>query len=263
MSKLRVRLYVRPNCGTCDQAADRLREAVGGTSVQVETVDVSSDPVYSQLYGDHLPVVDFGDNVRLYWPFSIDEIRQSLQQVRSSQPAQGCARWLVIAVDRFVYLFSKYWLLFIIVLIGIYAGLPLLAPLLMGAGYETPANLIYSAYRFACHQLPSRSFFVGGQQVAYCERCMATYTSLLVAAILFGFVRHRLKPLSWKLYLLFLVPMAIDGLTQLVGLRTSGWVLRTITGALFGFGSAWFAFPYLEQGFRDARQQIEDKLPSD
>ena len=89
---------------------------------------------------------------------------------------------------------------------------------------------------------------------------MATYTGLLLSAVLFALVRHRLRPLSWKLYLLFLAPMALDGITQLAGLRTSVWQLRVLTGALFGIGSAWMALPYLEMGFRDARQSVCEQL---
>jgi uncharacterized membrane protein len=54
--------------------------------------------------------------------------------------------------------------------------------------------------------------------------------------------------------------MAIDGITQLFGLRESNWQLRTITGALFGLASVWLAYPYLEEGMRDIRDTVNEKL---
>ena len=254
-----VKLYLQLNSPSCDEAEALLQEVSAARPIDIQRTDIDTDPVFEQLYAGHVPVLDFGGH-RLYWPFTAADIEQMLDQTLPQPAVTGCARNVVIWVDKFVYHFAKHWLLFIGVIIGLYAGLPILAPLLMAAGLEAPANLIYSGYRLGCHQLPSRSFFISGQQIAYCERCMATYTALFLSVILFAFVRRWLKPLSWKVYILFLVPLALDGVSQMFGLRTSNWVLRTITGALFGFGSAWMAFPYLEEGFLDARKSVSDQL---
>ena len=50
---------------------------------------------------------------------------------------------------------------------GLYVGLPLLAPVLMDAGWTTPAKIIYIVYRPLCHQLPERSYFLGGPEHVY------------------------------------------------------------------------------------------------
>jgi uncharacterized membrane protein len=57
--------------------------------------------------------------------------------------------------------------------------------------------------------------------------------------------------MPFRLYLLFILPMAVDGLTQLVGLRESTPFLRTLTGSLFGIGSAWLVLTYIEASFRE------------
>jgi uncharacterized membrane protein len=44
-----------------------------------------------------------------------------------------------------------------------------------------------------------------------------------------------------------MLPLAYDGFTQLFGLRQSTWEIRLLTGALFGLGAAWFAFPWLQK----------------
>jgi len=36
--------------------------------------------------------------------------------------------------------------------------------------------------------------------------------------------------------------------------------MRLITGALFGLGAVWLAYPYVESAFADAARQIEDKF---
>ncbi len=58
-------------------------------------------------------------------------------------------------------------------------------------------------------------------------------------------------PLPFKYFVLFMIPIAIDGLTQLVGWRESNWLLRSITGALFGFAAVWLAYPYVDEAMQE------------
>jgi hypothetical protein len=84
---------------------------------------------------------------------------------------------------------------------------------------------------------------------------------------LFGLARTRLKPLNWRVYLLFLVPIAIDGLWQLftsplvilpfLPTHESDPLLRGITGALFGLGSIWLIYPYVQEAMRDAHADAQ------
>ena len=93
-----------------------------------------------------------------------------------------------------------------------------------------------------------------GWKVALCQRDVAIYATVFVTGLLYSLVRYRLRPLPFKVYVLFLIPIGVDGLTQLVGWRESTPFLRTLTGALFGFASVWFAYPYVE----DAMQEVLD-----
>ena len=243
-----------------------LDQAAAHVPLQVQVVDIQPDPVLHKLFADHVPVADFGEGERLYWPFGLDDVLGVLNgTVRADKPparpaVTGRARDLVIFIDKAIYRFARHWVAVIAFVMALYAGLPALAPILMANSYAGPANLIYSAYRFACHQLPSRSYFIFGQQMAYCHRDTAIYTALFLSIVIFGLVRHRIKPLPLPAYALFVAPMALDGLTQLVGLRVSSWQLRTVTGALFGIGSGWLALPYLEEAFQDIRQSVNAQL---
>ncbi len=197
-------------------------------------------------------------------------------------------------VDGAVMGIARHWLALFNSLVALYLILPFLAPLLAKSGLTLPASLIYSAYSATCHQLPERSYFLFGEQplysltsleksgldpvqglferrayrgnedtgykVAICQRDVAIYGSVVAAGLLFGLLRGRFHSISLKIYVLLLFPMALDGLSQLFGLRESNWWLRTVTGALFGGASVWLAYPYIEAAMRDVILQEELRL---
>jgi uncharacterized membrane protein len=98
--------------------------------------------------------------------------------------------------------------------------------------------------------------------VAFCERDVAIYGAIFISGLVYAVVRQRLK--NWRMrfryFVLFLIPMGIDGVLQLFGFYESNWLLRTITGVIFGVGAVLFAYPYLEEGFVDVRRTINSKL---
>ena len=208
------------------------------------------------------------------------------------QPVTGRTRDLVIFMDKAIFQMAKHWLALINIFWGLYVGLPIAAPVMMDAGWELPSKVIYTLYRPACHQRPTRSFFYGGPQWAYtpeelaaagvdinplsraigneqvgwklafCQRDVAIYGSIFGMGLVYGLLRKRGGgwQLKFRYYLLFLVPMGVDGVLQLLGLYESTWQMRAITGASFGLGSVLFAYPYLEEGFGDVRRTINSKL---
>ena len=117
--------------------------------------------------------------------------------------------------------------------------------------------------------------FIGNAQVGYkvaiCERDVAIYGGLLLSGLVFGLVRSRVKPISFLVYILVgLVPMGLDGGSQLVSYitpslfggvpRESTWLLRTVTGGLFGWATAWLAFPHLQTAFAEMREAASQRL---
>jgi uncharacterized membrane protein len=206
-------------------------------------------------------------------------------------------RRFVVFVDRLVLFIGDHWLALAVLGLAVFDGLPFLAPLLMHAGLTGPGNVIYTAYGLTCHQLAYRTFFFFGSQpdytidqlhsllpgaqdipalslfwrdyrgdallgykMAWCERDAAIYTSMLAGSVLFGLIRTRLRPLDIRAYLLLIAPLAIDGLTQLTGLRESTATLRVITGVLFGGASIWLIYPYVEAAMIDMRAQAQDQF---
>ena len=154
----------------------------------------------------------------------------------------------------------RHWLLVANSIVLLYGGLPWLSPLLRAVGFDALGQGIFLAYRPLCHQLPERSFFVFGYQVAFCHREAAMYTLLFIGGLLFGLVRDRLKPLPLAVGALLLLPMLLDGGSHLLddvlhlGLRGGGdapgtlnfW-LRMLTGFLFALAMILVVYPCLER----------------
>ena len=212
---------------------------------------------------------------------------------------------------------ARHWLLFVNLLVALWVALPWLAPVFMHLGWTSAAKAVYFLYSFQCHQLPERSYFLFGRQamyslaeiqaawqftenplilrqfignsemgwkVAWSDRMVSMYTSILFGGLLYGLVRKRLKPIPFWTFAILLLPMAIDGGTHMVsdlagigkGFRdTNVWLqvltnnafpitfyqgdalgslnswMRLITGILFGIALVGFAYPYVSDSFAD------------
>jgi uncharacterized membrane protein len=67
-----------------------------------------------------------------------------------------------------------------------------------------------------------------------------------------------------------IIPIGFDGLSQMPGLannlpewipiRESNPVLRTVTGSLFGFFTAWYLFPLIEESMVETRTILTEKI---
>lgn len=123
----------------------------------------------------------------------------------------------------------------------------------------------YSVTRFQARE------YIGdntvGYKVALCERDTAIYLAILLFGIIFAVTGRRLKTLHWMLWLLIgIAPVGLDGFSQLISQFNWEWLmsiipyrestpyLRVLTGALFGFMTAWFAYPNIEESMSETRQ---------
>lgn len=226
-------------------------------------------------------------------------------------------------MKRVVLGLARHWLLFVNLLIALWVALPWLAPVFMHLGWVSAAKVIYLLYSFQCHQLPERSYFLFGRQamyslaeiqsvwqftenplilrqfignpemgwkVAWSDRMVSMYTSILFGGLLYGLARKWLKPLPFWTFAILLLPMIIDGSTHMVsdlagmgqGFRdTNIWLqiitnnafsaafyqgdalgsfnswMRLITGILFGIALVGFAYPYINDSFADTVRDNE------
>lgn len=132
--------------------------------------------------------------------------------------------------------------------------------------------------------------FIGNEELGYkmalCERDIAIYGFVLIGGLVYGLLRRRyhVKPLPLLLFIILgLGPIALDGFSQLFGyyatlfetaepsaaatfiqrvfpLRESTPLLRTLTGALFGFMLVWLAYPRIEEGMKGTERDLQRKL---
>lgn len=172
-------------------------------------------------------------------------------------------------------LLVRHWLGITNSALALVLGLAVLAPILMAFGFPQMARPIYWMYQAVCHQWPFRSFFLFGPQpvyqqseivalasaselwsligspelgfkMAFCERDFAITAGGLLMGLLYIRVRRRLAPPSVLFYIALLIPIFVDGITQLPGWRESIWEYRVSTGAITGVATVWLLFPYLE-----------------
>jgi len=112
-----------------------------------------------------------------------------------------------------------------------------------------------------------------GYKVALCERDVAIWGSMLLFGLIFSLTGRRIPQLHWLLWLLIgLGPVGLDGFSQLISQLPFDWIhnllpyrestpfLRTLTGFLFGFSTAWFAFPSIEESMVDTRRFLAKKF---
>lgn len=218
---------------------------------------------------------------------------------------------------------GDHWFETFLIAYGLWVFTPFLAPIFMYLGWTGAGKAIYFIYSFFCHQLPERSFFLFGEKtmyslneiqaawqdtinpfilrkfignesmgwkIAWSDRMIAFYTSIWLFAVLWFPFRRRVKPLSWWGFILFLLPLIIDGGTHTFsdfagigeGFRdTNQWlatwtnnsfpatfyagdalgsfnsIMRFLSGLLAGLGIVWLAFPYVFQS-QVYNQQLDE-----
>jgi uncharacterized membrane protein len=112
-----------------------------------------------------------------------------------------------------------------------------------------------------------------GYKVAFCERDVAIWGAMALFALIYGATGRRLPKIHWIIWFLVgLVPIGLDGFSQvfsqipstfiqsLLPYRESTPFLRTLTGFLFGFSTAWFMFPLIEETMVDTRRLLSKKF---
>lgn len=152
-------------------------------------------------------------------------------------PAGAQPDRFTVFMDRLLYGFSRHWLAILNIVVAIYVGLPILAPVLMKAGYERPASLIYKLYSPMCHQLASRSFFLFGEQYAYPRAIAGTDLTPIEAYMprLQAFEGASADPAQWPTFLMparHFVGNATMGYKMALCERDMGIYLSVLGGGL-------------------------------
>ena len=133
--------------------------------------------------------------------------------------------------------------------------------------------------------------FVGnaeiGFKMAMAHRTTAIFGTIFLAGLAYTLLRYRLPALPWKWYPVLIAPIFFDGISHVIsevtglgfrsrnawaawltgdtfhpvfyigtGIGSLNWLLRTLTGALFGLATVWLLYPLLEGVLTDGRRQL-------
>ncbi|MGC8781252.1 MAG: DUF2085 domain-containing protein [Anaerolineae bacterium] len=185
----------------------------------------------------------------------------------SASVAEPSVSGLAAGADRLVHGLIRHWLLLVNLGLGIWTGLPWLAPAFMRLGWSWPARLIYFVYGLFCHQLPQRSWFLFGARfspslaeiqaaggvgadflalrrflgtpelgwkVAWSDRMVSFYGGWFLFGLLYALLRGRIRGLRWQTALALILPLAVDGTTHMIS---------DLWGVTAGFrqSNAWLA----------------------
>lgn len=123
----------------------------------------------------------------------------------------------------------------------------LAAPLWAGEqGFKgSVSESIYSFYSSSCHQLESRSHFLGEFKYGVCSRCTAIYFGFLLGVIIYPFVRKLNNIDLPSLFWLFIgvVLMLLDVALDLLDIQKNSFVTREVTGGIIGVILPFFIIP--------------------
>lgn len=98
-------------------------------------------------------------------------------------------------------------------------------------------RFIYAVFSPVCHQIPSRCFFIFGNPLAVCARCLGIYLGFLAGVGLYPLLRgfRRLDLPKAKIFCLISSPIVVDTVGNFAGL----W--ETSKGIRLGIGFLWGA----------------------
>ncbi len=105
---------------------------------------------------------------------------------------------------------------------------PFVGPALDGA--------LHAGFSLVCHQLPERSFAVGGVSFAVCHRCTGIFAGLVLGALALPALRGRVDLSTGERWwvLAAVLPAALDWGGDVLGLWTNTAGTRVATGLWFG-----------------------------
>lgn len=174
---LTITLYSRKGDPSSAEARNNLNALKDQFPHRLVEVDVDSDPILKKNYGEGTPVIEVGP-YSLKSPFDKQKLmmtlgaandrRSQLDKLGREDHHDRLRRGQAVSGgDRVIHWISKHYLALLNLFMLLYFGLPILAPVLMKAGAQLPASVIYTLYKPLCHQFAFRSFFLFGEQAYY------------------------------------------------------------------------------------------------
>jgi arsenate reductase-like glutaredoxin family protein len=82
---LHVRLYGRPDCKLCNEAAVLLNTLHSDYDFWVEKINIDDDPAIQEKLQDHIPVATFNGGNRVTAPMTEEKLRRAFKKALRSE----------------------------------------------------------------------------------------------------------------------------------------------------------------------------------
>ncbi|MCD4672277.1 MAG: DUF2085 domain-containing protein, partial [Anaerolineaceae bacterium] len=202
-----VTIYLKKDCNDCNNTISTLAELADVVPHRLVKVFIDDDPDLLAVYGTNVPVVQAGP-YKLQFPFTKQDLEivlrsaqdriRSLEQDETGSYQKRVERGAKITgADRFTHWLSYHYMIAFNFLAFLFLGLAFLAPILMQAGLEVPAKVLYTVYKPMCHQFSFRSWFLFGDQPYY-PRALANVDGVITYEELAALIPDKIITVDGK-----------------------------------------------------------------
>lgn len=128
-----------------------------------------------------------------------------------------------------------------------------IAPVMLFTGFNSVSSPLYTFFSYICHQMPERSLYLAGHQMAVCSRCFGVYFGLLLGMIAYPVWRsvEETEPIPRFWLFASLIPITIDWSLTVFGIWENTHGSRLVTGLVLGFACSTFIVPALVEVVRN------------
>ncbi|HEX6159559.1 MAG TPA: DUF2085 domain-containing protein, partial [Thermoanaerobaculia bacterium] len=102
-------------------------------------------------------------------------------------------------------------------------------------------------FRVMCHGLERRCLELFAVPMPICARCTGIYAGLILGLAAFPLIRMLQEKVMRAVAFIAVTPLALDGLTQLTGMRESTNELRIATGVIAGLAFGLWVLSAVER----------------
>lgn len=183
-------------------------------------------------------------------------MKKRIKNFRKIKTTSAKAKSIKRSVDSFPTIY--YYLIFIFV----FDLAIILTPILL-INKSPYGSLLFSFFSPFCHQMFQRSLCLSSSyvigncdisswyifQFPVCARDTAFYFAMLIGGLFLLLLNKKdeVEVPSFIYLFILIIPLAVDGLTQLIGLRESTNELRLITGFLAGISIPFYLIPLINR----------------
>lgn len=155
----------------------------------------------------------------------------------------------------FILIFSFLWLLLIL-------SAPVLSAL--GGIWSDISIYLYMFFSPVCHQEDTRSFFIFGEKIGVCSRCLWIYAGFFTGTAIYP-LKYKLDNINAPSVIFLLTASLLLGLDVLLkwsGIMQNSFVTRSVTGFLIGFVLPFYLIPGFVRFFSEVNLFLKNKYTS-